>query len=391
MAADILIYDSNVVPVGRDQKQHVEMTRDIAIKFNEQYGQTFVIPEPQIREEVAVVPGTDGQKMSKSYGNTIEIFGDEKAIRKKIMGIKMDSRPPAEPKPDAEKNLAIQLLKLVAPPNVREANLKKSARRRPRLRRFEKSVVRELLELFRRRAEEARRTRGQSGLRQRRSRRRRDQSARAGANSFEARPQRQRVGMNPPAANQTAAPVCACASRRRRKPSCAPAIRGFLPTASANPNRAGQTGELAVIYDRKDKFLAVGLFDPDSPIRVRILHAGKPQTIDAAWWQARSGKSARASARDLFDAQTTGYRLIHGESDGWPGLVLDRYDTTLVLKIYTAAWLPRLDEILALFKEKIPCERIVLRLSRNIQPFAEKRISAARWANSFRCRAGRRR
>jgi tryptophanyl-tRNA synthetase len=113
MAADILIYDSNIVPVGRDQKQHVEMTRDIAIKFNEQYSQTFVIPEPQIRDEVAVVPGTDGQKMSKSYGNTIEIFGEEKAIRKKIMGIQMDSRTPAEPKPDADKNLAIQLLKLV--------------------------------------------------------------------------------------------------------------------------------------------------------------------------------------------------------------------------------------------------------------------------------------
>ena len=118
MAADILIYDSNLVPVGRDQKQHVEMTRDIAIKFNEQYGQTFVIPEPQIRDEVAVVPGTDGQKMSKSYGNTIEIFGDEKAIKKKIMGITMDSRTPAEPKPDAGKNLAIQLLKLVAPVEV---------------------------------------------------------------------------------------------------------------------------------------------------------------------------------------------------------------------------------------------------------------------------------
>ena len=118
MAADILLYDTNVVPVGRDQKQHLEMTRDIAIKFNEQYGQTFLIPEPQIREEVAVVPGTDGQKMSKSYGNTIEIFGDEKAIRKKIMGITMDSRQPTEPKPDAEKNLAIQLLKLVAPANV---------------------------------------------------------------------------------------------------------------------------------------------------------------------------------------------------------------------------------------------------------------------------------
>ena len=118
MAADILIYDSNIVPVGRDQKQHVEVTRDIAVKFNEQYGQTFVIPEPQIRDEVAVVPGTDGQKMSKSYGNTVEIFGDEKVIRKKIMSIVMDSRTPAEPKPDADKNIAIQLLKLVAPREV---------------------------------------------------------------------------------------------------------------------------------------------------------------------------------------------------------------------------------------------------------------------------------
>jgi tryptophanyl-tRNA synthetase len=118
MAADILIYDSNVVPVGRDQKQHVEMTRDIAVKFNEQYGETFVIPEPQIRDEVALVPGVDGQKMSKSYSNTIEIFGNEKSLKKKIMGITMDSRTPQEPKPDAEKNLAIQLLKLVAPSNV---------------------------------------------------------------------------------------------------------------------------------------------------------------------------------------------------------------------------------------------------------------------------------
>jgi tryptophanyl-tRNA synthetase len=118
MASDILIYDSNIVPVGRDQKQHVEVTRDIAIKFNNLYGETFVIPEPQIREEVAVVPGTDGQKMSKSYGNTIEIFGEEKALRKKVMGIVMDSRSPQEPKPDADKNLAIQLLKVIAAPEV---------------------------------------------------------------------------------------------------------------------------------------------------------------------------------------------------------------------------------------------------------------------------------
>lgn len=118
MAADILIYDSNLVPVGKDQKQHVEITRDIAIKFNNTYGETFVVPKEQIREGTAVVPGTDGDKMSKSYGNTIEIFGEEKVLRKKIMGIVMDSRTPQEPKPDADKNLAIQLLKLVAPMDV---------------------------------------------------------------------------------------------------------------------------------------------------------------------------------------------------------------------------------------------------------------------------------
>ncbi|HEX2862430.1 MAG TPA: tryptophan--tRNA ligase [Lacunisphaera sp.] len=118
MAADIILFDTNVVPVGKDQKQHLEMTRDIAIKFNLTYGETFVIPEERIAESVAVIPGLDGQKMSKSYGNTIEIFGDEKLLRKKIMGIVMDSRTPAEPKPDADKNLAIQLLKLFAPGDV---------------------------------------------------------------------------------------------------------------------------------------------------------------------------------------------------------------------------------------------------------------------------------
>ena len=115
MAADILIYDSNLVPVGRDQKQHVEVTRDIAIKFNQTYGEVFVVPESRIREETAVVPGIDGQKMSKSYGNTIDIFAEEKPTRKRIMSMVMDSRSPEEPKPDAEQNTAIQLLKLVAP------------------------------------------------------------------------------------------------------------------------------------------------------------------------------------------------------------------------------------------------------------------------------------
>jgi tryptophanyl-tRNA synthetase len=118
MAADILLYDTNAVPVGQDQRQHLEMTRDIAIKFNQTYGETFVVPEAVIRADVATVPGLDGQKMSKSYGNTLEIFGEEKALRKKVMSIVMDSRTPAEPKPDAERNICIQLLKLVAPAAV---------------------------------------------------------------------------------------------------------------------------------------------------------------------------------------------------------------------------------------------------------------------------------
>src|SRR5258708_1109934 len=118
MPPAILIYDSNGVPVGFEQKQHGEVPGDIAAKFNEQYGETFVIPEPQIRTDVAKVPGTDGEKMSKSYGNTIEIFGDENVLRKKVMGIKMDSRTPEEPKPDAENNLAVQLIKLVAPADL---------------------------------------------------------------------------------------------------------------------------------------------------------------------------------------------------------------------------------------------------------------------------------
>lgn len=102
MAADILLYDANLVPVGKDQKQHVEIARDLGVKFNNTYGETFVLPEPKIREDVAVVPGTDGQKMSKSYGNTIPLFGEEKAIKKAIMGIVTDSKGPTDPKdPDS--------------------------------------------------------------------------------------------------------------------------------------------------------------------------------------------------------------------------------------------------------------------------------------------------
>ena len=111
MAADILIYGSDKVPVGKDQKQHLEIARDIALRFNATYGETFVVPEADIEEDFATVPGLDGQKMSKSYGNTIEIFAEEKALRKKVMGIKTDSTPMEEPKP-IEGNILYDLYSL---------------------------------------------------------------------------------------------------------------------------------------------------------------------------------------------------------------------------------------------------------------------------------------
>lgn len=139
-------------------------------------------------------------------------------------------------------------------------------------------------------------------------------------------------------------------------------------------NRAATAGELAAIYDRKNAFLALGLFDPDSPIRVRVLVRGKPEIIDADWWAKRLALAIERRA-GLFDAQTDGYRWINGESDGWPGLVLDRYAETLVLKLYTVAWLPWLETVLAAMVEKWPGSRIVLRLSRNIATAARTRFA----------------
>ncbi len=115
MAADILLYQAEVVPVGKDQKQHLEVARDIAMKFNNTFGETFVVPEPAISGSKAIVPGLDGQKMSKSYGNTIPIFMDEKPLRKVVMSIQTDSTPVEEPKDPEACNL-YALLKLFAPP-----------------------------------------------------------------------------------------------------------------------------------------------------------------------------------------------------------------------------------------------------------------------------------
>ncbi len=114
MAADILLYDSNQVPVGKDQKQHLEVTRDLAVKLNDTYGEgTVVLPEPIIREGTAIVIGLDGRKMSKSYGNTLPIFGEEKPLRKLVMKITTDSTPVEDPKP-TEGSTILALYKLFA-------------------------------------------------------------------------------------------------------------------------------------------------------------------------------------------------------------------------------------------------------------------------------------
>jgi tryptophanyl-tRNA synthetase len=115
MAADILLYDANVVPVGKDQLQHIEMTRDVASRFHAQLGETFVVPEGKVHEDTMYIPGTDGQKMSKSKGNLINIFQPDKKLRKQIMGIKTDSTPMEDPK-DPDTDNVFALYKILANP-----------------------------------------------------------------------------------------------------------------------------------------------------------------------------------------------------------------------------------------------------------------------------------
>lgn len=113
MAADIILYNANIVPVGKDQIQHLEITRDIASKFNNIFGETFIIPEAKLKKDNMMIPGTDGKKMSKSYGNTIDVFGNEKGLKKQIMGITTDSKSLEEPKNPDECNV-FQIYKLLA-------------------------------------------------------------------------------------------------------------------------------------------------------------------------------------------------------------------------------------------------------------------------------------
>ncbi len=131
-------------------------------------------------------------------------------------------------------------------------------------------------------------------------------------------------------------------------------------------SHAALPGDLAVIYDKKNRFLAVGLYDPVSPIRVKVLHAGKPVNINQDWFYEQLTEAADVR-EPLLATQTNGYRLIHGENDKLPGLIIDRYADTYVVKIYTAAWLPHLQAVLAALIELETPERIVLRLNRALQ------------------------
>lgn len=132
----------------------------------------------------------------------------------------------------------------------------------------------------------------------------------------------------------------------------------------------GAPGDLAVIFDNKRRFLAIGLYDPTSTIRVRVLQSRQPATINAEWFQNKL--SAAIQVRESLEStDTTGYRLVHGENDGFPGLVIDRYDETLVLKLYTPAWIPHLKEICDALAQVSPAEHLILRLNRILQKQAE--------------------
>lgn len=129
----------------------------------------------------------------------------------------------------------------------------------------------------------------------------------------------------------------------------------------------GAPGDLAVVFDDRRRFAAVGLYDPSSPLRVRVLHQGEPTQIDEHFWRRRLDDALQVRAPLQGSAQTTGYRVLHGENDGFPGLVLDRYDTTVVVKLYSAAWLAHLRAVLAVVDERLAPVRVVLRLSRVVQ------------------------
>ncbi len=154
------------------------------------------------------------------------------------------------------------------------------------------------------------------------------------------------------------------------------AIRGGHPwlfaQAIERQSHGGQPGDLAVVFDRKGRFLAIGLYDPTAPIRVRLLHAGEPTTIDDAWFQAQLAAAISHRRALMADPHTTGYRLVHGENDGLPGLVVDRYADTCVVKLDTPAWVPHLNGVLGGLATAVTPLRVVLRLSRSVQALEDK-------------------
>ncbi|MCU1345043.1 MAG: rRNA (guanine-N2)-methyltransferase, partial [Acidimicrobiia bacterium] len=160
----------------------------------------------------------------------------------------------------------------------------------------------------------------------------------------------------------------------RVTPDAARQTRGGHPWIYANSitsvSDGGVAGDLAVLFDRHRRFLAIGLYDPDSPIRIRVLHHGSPITIDADFWNDRIAVAAAIREPLLHDDtdgyRTDGYRCINGENDGFPGLVLDRYASTMVMKIYSAAWLPHLATLLPLIQARWEPSAVVLRLSRTL-------------------------
>jgi 23S rRNA (cytosine1962-C5)-methyltransferase len=158
----------------------------------------------------------------------------------------------------------------------------------------------------------------------------------------------------------------------RVSPDAARHVRGGHPwvfdgsVVSVKPD--GAAGDLAVIFDDRRKFMAIGLYDPDSPIRIKVLHCGRPTPIDGDFWVERLRAALELRRALVDDPATTAWRWVHGENDGTPGLVLDRYDDVTVAKLYSAAWFPHLDEVIAAAQQVLPAQRVVLRLARNVSP-----------------------
>lgn len=159
-------------------------------------------------------------------------------------------------------------------------------------------------------------------------------------------------------------------------PRAESAIRSNHPWVYAESiktqNRDGETGELAVIYDKRDRFMAVGMYEAESPIRLRILHVGKPATIDRDWWLEKARACLAKREGSIIQPGTDGARMIQGESEGFPGIVADRYADTLVVKIYATSWLARWEEIECVLREVFAPKHLVLRMSRNVAVGAGK-------------------